>query len=98
VPGSLKQEVAQPIRRAWVVHVSQQREAAPVTTDRELSGRESDVSSLPVATFPDCEPDQLEAIEFATGEVEFDVRELGARTLSFVADDFHERVHNVPSC
>jgi hypothetical protein len=62
----------------------------------ELASRERDVLAGAIPSRPDSEPDQLQAIEFAAGEVEFGVREFAGRHVT-VANDLDERIHGAIS-
>jgi hypothetical protein len=71
----LQHEIAHTLLSRGIINRTQQREATPLTMGGELTRREGDVLACAVPTRPDAEADQLQAIELATGEVEFGVRE-----------------------
>ena len=84
----LQDELAHSILCGWIVNRAQQREATALTMSSELASRERNVLAGAVPSCPDSEPDQLQAIELAAGEVEFGVREFAGRHVT-VADDLH---------
>src|SRR6266545_1143766 len=86
----LQYEIADAFLRARIGNGTKQREAATFTIDRVLARRERDVAAVATATFPDGEPDQLQAVEYAVGEMQLGIREFAGRVAFVVRDDFHD--------
>jgi hypothetical protein len=64
----LEQDILEPLLGLHVLDGPKQAVVAPLTMDGELTRRERDVLPATVLPGPDGEPDQLQAIEFATRE------------------------------
>jgi hypothetical protein len=73
------------------------REAPTFTIYRVLASGKRDVASATGATFPDGEADQLQAVEFAVGEVQLGIREFAGRVLFVVWGDMDGETHDVTS-
>ena len=88
----VEDEVAQLVLRSALGQRSQQREAPPLAVDRILPRGERDVAPAAVATFPDRESDQLQAVERTLGEVQLGVGELPWRVSLVVPADLDQHV------
>jgi hypothetical protein len=83
----VQDDVAEPVLAGGVDDRAQQREAAPLAVDGVLARRERDVAAVARATFLNAEPDQLESVQDALGEVQFGIRELAGRIAAIVGDE-----------
>src|SRR5688572_8829265 len=85
----LEDLVADPVLGRGVFDGAQERERAAFAIDAVLPGGEGDVAPVAGATLPDGEANQLQALERAVAEVEFDVSEFARRIAVVIRDDFH---------
>src|SRR5262245_61261144 len=91
----LQHEFAYAFLRLRVGDRPKQCEAATVTIDDVLAGREGDVATATAATLPDSETDQLHAVEFAVVEMQLGIREFAGRVAFVVRSDLDD--HDVTS-
>jgi hypothetical protein len=66
----LQHEIADALLRVDVSDWSQHCEAATLTVDGVLARPEGDVAAVATASFPDVEPDRLQAVELAVDETQ----------------------------
>ena len=78
----LQHKLANAVLCARIADGAQQREAAFLAVNRELTRGERDVLSHAVSSLPHSEPNQLQAVEFSAGEVQFGVGELALRNVA----------------
>src|SRR5262245_8006872 len=93
----LEHELTDTLLRVGVGDGPQQREAASLTVDGVLARRERDVAATTAATLPHGEPDQLQAAEFAVGEMQLGIREFAGRVAFVVRRDLDGETHSVTS-
>src|SRR5262249_61610409 len=91
----LQHEIANPFLCVRVGDGPKQREAATVTVDDVLAGREGDVATATAAPLPDGEADQLHAVEFAIAEMQLGIREFAGWVAFVVRSDLDD--HDVTS-
>src|SRR6266511_1998963 len=91
----LQHEIADAFLRTGLRDGTQQREAAALTVNRILARWECDVAASTGATLPDGEADQLQAPEYAVGEMQLGIGEFAGRVAFVVWDDLDS--HNVTS-
>ena len=72
----LQYELSKPVLGGTIVNGADQGEVASLSVDHERARREGDVAAPPVALLPDAEAKQFQAIELATDELQFGIREL----------------------
>ena len=80
----LEHEFTNALLRIHVGDRAQQRETASFTVDGVRACREGDVASATGTAFPDGEADQLQAVEFAAGEMQLGIGEFADRILLVV--------------
>ena len=66
-----------------------------LTVDRVLARGERDVAATAAAALPDGEPDQLQAVEHAVGEVQLGIREFAGRVGFVVRNDLDDHDVNL---
>ena len=86
----LQHELSNAFLRGSVSDWTEQCETTPIAIDRVLTRRERDVAATAAAPLPDCEPDQLQAVEHAIGEVQFRIREFALRVGFVVRNDLDD--------
>src|SRR5262245_29299700 len=70
---------------------SKERKAPPLAVHRVLTSGKRDIAP-PGFSLPDPEPDELEPIERAAGEMQLCVRQLAGRTALVVRKELHRHV------